>query len=309
MDLGEEDEEETIRMSRAQPYPPRASSLFNLRNKNIEDAARNIAGHTGSTQNDTENGSMNVNDEIDSANETRKVPKKATSYATLDAKLKALDANVNMANRRPPVRRKRKSGDDQKDYRPEDDDEDDDDDEWGRIGGKAKRRKSAGTTKKKAARKSGTFGDEPATHANDQVPENNDVEVSKSPDGPTLQSSARKSLDSQHAAALEPVAEEDGDDAAFANRDPVKRPADSPQQGSDEELMTRAAAAARKHRSHSPSGLEKASLHRAMDGSAERPVAAAATSSSAKSVKSARGRPRKSKGKVDESFEWPEDVF
>lgn len=301
MDLGEEDDEETIRMSRAQPYPPRASSLFNLRNKNIEDAARNTAHNTEPAQNDTDNGSMNFNDESEGVNETRKGPKKAASYATLDAKLKALDANVNMANRRPPVRRKRKSGDDQKDYRPEDDDEDDDDDEWGRIGGKTKRRKSAGTTKKKATRKSGTFTDESATQANEPEAENNDAEVTKSPDGAAVHTSARKSLDSQHAAALEPVAEEEGDEAAFANRDPVKKPADSPQQGSDEELMTRAAAAARKHRSHSPSGLEKASLQHA-DGSSE-----PATSRSAKSAKSARGRPKK--GKVDESFEWPEDVF
>jgi hypothetical protein len=99
------------------------------------------------------------------------------------------------------------------------------------------------------------------------------------------------------------------EEVASINGDPVKKPTDSPQRNSDEELMTRAAAAARKHRSHSPMERDNATLGKQVDGSAEQ-VAVVVKSGGAKSSRSrSRPRPKKGSGKVDESFEWPEDVF
>ena len=72
--------------------------------------------------------------------------------------------------------------------------------------------------------------------------------------------------------------------------------------------MTRAAEAAREHRSRSPPTHEEASLFKQMDGAAEQ-AAVVTKSGGAKSTKSAHGRSRKDKTKADESFEWPDDVF
>jgi hypothetical protein len=314
MDVSEPDEpeEDTIRMTRARPYPPRASSLFNLNNKNIEDTNEEVvADHTEPTKEDTERESMDVDSPSAEVNGSRNDPKKAASYASLDAKLKALDANVKMASKRPTNRKKRKSGEDMKDYKPEADD-DDEDAEWEKLGSRNKRRKSSGAPKKKTPSKSTTTSDEPATNDTHNEAENDGADPieSTSPNGDaTAEPSARKSLDSQHA-ILAPVAEEDGEEAGSVKGDPVKKPTDSPQQDADHQLMlmTRAAEAAREHRSRSPPTREEALLFKQMDGSAEQ-AAVVTKSGGAKSTKSAHGRSRKEKGKADESFEWPDDVF
>ena len=140
-------------MTRARPFPPRASSLFNLNNKNIEDAREEVvANPTDPTKENTEEDTMDVDSPSAEAKESRSEVKRAVSYASLDAKLKALDANVKMATKRPTNRKKRKSGEDMKDYKPGADDDNDEDAEWEKLGGRNKRRKSSGATKKKAGR-------------------------------------------------------------------------------------------------------------------------------------------------------------
>lgn len=309
----EEPEEETIRVTRARPYPPRASSLFNLNNKNIEDTNEEIvAHHTEPTKEDTERDNMDVDSPSTEANGSRSDLKKAVSYASLDAKLKALDANVKMASKRPTNRKKRKSGEDMKDYKPEGDDVDDEDAEWEKLGSRNKRRKSSGASKKKTPSKSTNISDEPTVNNTQNEAKNagaDTFESIQSNDDMTTEPSARKSLDSQHA-ILAPVAEEDGEEAGSVKGDPVKKPTDSPQQDADHQLMlmTRAAEAAREHRSRSPPAREEALLFKQMDGSAEQ-AAVVTKSGGAKSTKSAHGRSRKEKTKADESFEWPDDVF
>jgi hypothetical protein len=256
---------------------------------------------------------MDVDSPSTEANGSRSESKKAVGYASLDAKLKALDANVKMATKRPTNRKKRKSGEDMKDYKPEADDDDDEDAEWEKMGSRNKRRKSSGATKKKAASKTTTTSDDPTVnHTQNEADNAEDVtdELAGSNDAVTAEGSARKSLDSQHA-ILAPVAEEDGEEAGSIKGDPVKKPTDSPQQDADQLLMTRAAEAAREHRSRSPPTREEATLFKQMDGAAEQ--AAVVTKSggakSTKSSKSGHGRSRKEKTKADESFEWPDDVF
>jgi len=311
MDVSDEPDEDTIKITRARPYPPRASSLFNLNNKNIEDANEEIiTDPTEPTKKIIEEEPMDMDSPSAGANGSRSELKKAVSYASLDAKLKALDANVKMASKRPVNRKKRKSGDDLKDYKPEADDDDDEDADWDNLGSKNKRRKSSGATKKKTPSKSITTSNEPGSNNTHNVADNDaadTIEPSRSDDDATAELTARKSLDSQHA-ILAPVVEEEGEEAGFVKGDPVKKLADSPQQGSDEELMTRAAEAAREHRSRSPPTREEALLFKQLDGSAEQ-ATAITKSGGAKSMNSGHGRPRKGKGKVDESFEWPEDVF
>ena len=314
MDVSEPDEpeEDTIRVTRARPYPPRASSLFNLNNKNIEDAHEEVvADPTEPTKEDPEEDTMDVDSPSAEAKESRSEVKKAVSYASLDAKLKALDANVKMATKRPTNRKKRKSGEDMKDYKPGADDDDDEDAEWEKLGSRNKRRKSSGATKKKAASKStATTSDEPAVNNTLDEADNDDADATE-PAGPNeevpAELNARKSLDSQHA-ILAPVAEEDGEEAGSVKGDPVKKPTDSPEQDAEHQLMTRAAEAAREHRSRSPPAREEATLFKQMDGSAEQ-AAVVTKSGGAKSTKSSHGRSRKEKTKANESFEWPDDVF
>jgi hypothetical protein len=318
MDLSEEQDEETLRVSRAHPYPTRASSLFNLNNKNIEHTTKaSTSEHDETTNHDTQTDKMNAENPSVETNESRSEPDKAASYASLDAKLKALDANVKMAAKKPTHRKKRKSGDDLKDYKPENDDDDDEDAVWELMGvNTKKRRKSAGTTKKMSptktpAKSSNLISDQPEVHATSSEARKEDaeaIEPSESNDGVTTEPNVniRKSIDSQHV-PLAPVVEEE--EVASINGDPVKKPTDSPQRDSDEELMTRAAAAARKHRSHSPMERDDAVLAKQVDGTADQ-AAVVIKSGGAKSSRS-RSRPRSKKGsgKVDESFEWPEDVF
>ena len=202
MDVSDEPDEDTVKITRARPYPPRASSLFNLNNKNIEDANEEmVTDLTEPTKQDPERDSMDVDSPTAEASGSRGGLKKAASYATLDAKLKALDANVKMASKRPTNRKKRKSGDDLKDYKPEGDDDDDEDAEWERRGSKNKRRKSSGPTKKKTPTKSTTTSDEPMAdntpnEANDYATDN--VEPTRADDEATADPNNRKSLDSQH---------------------------------------------------------------------------------------------------------------
>lgn len=316
MDLSNENEDDTIRASRAQKYPTRASSLFNLNNKNIEDIDDNItAGADNTTSQQTQGETMDMA-QLTEANKPQSDTKNTESYATLDAKLKALDANVKMAAKKPTQRKKRKSGEDLHDYKPGKDDEDDDDAEWEKLGVRAKRRKSGGSTKKKAADKAGTTNDEIAAPAASQVADDNDAEVpevNKKEDDLANKATVRLSLDSQ-SAHLEPVSEEESEEVATG--DPAKKLAPKPahtrthsyQPDTDHELMARAAAAARKHRSHSPQSHEDTNLSKQLDGNVEQ-SGPGAEKKSAKATRSTRGRSKKGTSKVDESFEWPEDVF
>jgi hypothetical protein len=316
MDLSEEQDEETARISHAQPYPPRASSLFSLNNKNIEHITEDsTTDPTQTTNNHIDTDNMDVDNPSVETNESRNEPDKAASYASLDAKLKALDANVKLAAKKPTNRKKRKSGDDMKDYTPGNDDEDDEDAAWELMGvNTKKRRKSAGATKKKSPTKTPSksatlVNNQAEVHTASSEAKKDDtqaIEPSEPNDGLIAEPNVRKSLDSQHI-PLPPVVEEE--EVASINGDPVKKPTDSPQRDSDEELMTRAAAAARKHRSHSPMERDDMVLAKQVDGSAEQ-AAVVAKSGGAKSSRSrSRPRPKKGSGKVDESFEWPEDVF
>lgn len=313
MDVAQDTEEETIRASHARPYPARASSLFSMNNNNIEDLSEETAaGPSKITQNDMD-GKTTDNKKQAAAKADAK--KKTAGYATLDAKLKALDANVKIAARKPTHRKKRKTGDDFKDYSPEDDDEDDENADWDKIGSKAKRRKSNNSAKKNATSKSVQADDEPAVAATVEDPDHDSEadEPSKHDDEVTVDRTIRMSLDSQ-AGALEPVLEE-SEEATFApNGDPIKKSkyrSSMPiyQPGSDEDLMTRAAAAARMHRSHSPPDAEKAVLSKQQHDTAQQ-ARAGSEGGSAKSSKSSRSRiPKQVKPKVDKNFEWPEDVF
>jgi hypothetical protein len=311
MDVTGEKDEDTVKAARAQPYPPRASSLFNLNNNNIEHVKNDITSMSPEpTSNDFETDNMDVDNSTVETNEVRKQPKKAVSYASLDAKLKALDANVKMAARRPPIRKKRKSDDDLRDYKPERDDDDDDDNaQWEKLGIKSnKRRKSGGSTKKKTPNKPTTaVNDEPITPVTPADAVIGATEPSTSINEPPTESSPRISIDSSHA-PLAPVVEEEPEERVSLSGDPTKKPADSPRRGSDEELMTRAAAAAIKHRSHSPSGRELKALSKKLDGSSSG-TQQLAKSGGGKSAKSKIARPKKGSAKVDEPFEWPEDVF
>ena len=303
-----------IRVTRAGPYPPRASSLFNLDNKNIEDAHEEfVADPTKPVKEDSEEDNMDVDSPSAKANGSRSDPKKAASYASLHAKLKALDANVKMASKRPTQRKKRKSSEDMKDYRPganDDDDEDDEDAKWERLGPRNKRRKSSGAPKKKAASKPNTTSDEPAANNTHNEVENGDadtIEPTRSNDDTTAEHNARENLDSPHA-ILAPVAEEDGEETGSVKEDPVKKPIDSPQQDAKQRLTTRAAEAAREYRSRSPPAREEATLFKQTDVNAEQ-AAFLTKPGGAKSTKSSHGCSRKDMTKANESFEWPDDVF
>jgi hypothetical protein len=316
MDTTQDNEEETIRASHARPYPARASSLFSLSNNNIENSNEEIAASaTKTTSDDMEDNTTEVKKQ---STATADAKKKTSGFASLDAKLKALDANVKMAAKKPAQRKKRKTGEDFKDYSPEDDDEDDENADWDKIGSKSKRRKSNNSaTKKRSASKSVQDGDEPAVAATTEGLDNYSDEVdtpSKQNDEATTDRSIRMSIDSQ-AGALEPVLEE-SEEATFApNGDPIKKSkyrSSMPiyQPGSDEDLMTRAAAAARLHRSHSPPDAEKSVLSKQHHDTTQQ-IRAGSEGGSAKSAKSAKSsRSKIPKAKVvDKNFEWPEDVF
>jgi hypothetical protein len=318
MDAPQDNEEETIRASHVRPYPARASSLFSLNNNNIENSTEETAaGATKPTSDDMENNTADVKKQ---STATADAKKRASGYASLDAKLKALDANVKMAAKKPAQRKKRKTGDDFKDYTPEDDDEDDENADWDKIGSKSKRRKSnTSATKRKSTSKSVQDSEEPAVAATTEGLDNDSDEVdtpSKQNDEAGADRNMRMSIDSQ-AGALEPVLEE-SEEATFApNGDPIKKSkyrSSMPiyQPGSDEDLMTRAAAAARVHRSHSPPDAEKAVLSKQHHDTTQQ-IRAGSEGGSAKSAKSAKSNrsriPKQVKAKVDQNFEWPEDVF
>jgi hypothetical protein len=318
MDAPQDNEEETIRASHVRPYPARASSLFSLNNNNIENSTEEAAASaTSPTSDDMENNTADVKKQ---STATADAKKRASGYASLDAKLKALDANVKMAAKKPAQRKKRKTGDDFKDYTPEDDDEDDENADWDKIGSKSKRRKSNNSaTKRKSTNKSIQDSEEPAVAATPEGLDNDSDEVdtpSKQNDEAGADRNIRMSLDSQ-AGALEPVLEE-SEEATFApNGDPIKKSkyrSSMPiyQPGSDEDLMTRAAAAARVHRSHSPPDAEKAVLSKQHHDTTQQ-IRAGSEGGSAKSAKSAKSNrsriPKQVKAKVDQNFEWPEDVF
>ena len=307
-------EEETIRASHARPYPARASSLFKLDNNNIEDLNEETAAGAASTTPNNMN-DKTVDDKKQST-ASADAKKKTAGYATLDAKLKALDANVKMASKKPTHRKKRKTGDDFKDYTPDDDDEDDENADWDKIGSKAKRRKSNNSsTQRKSTSKLAHDGDEHAVAATVEGLDNDSDDANdpvKQIDEVTADSNIRMSLDSQ-AVALEPVLEESEEATVAPNGDPIKKSkyrSSQPiyQPGSDEDLMTRAAAAARLHRSHSPPDAEKAVLSKQHHDNTQQ-GRSGSEGGSAKSSRSRSRIPKQVKAKVDKNFEWPEDVF
>ncbi|KAM0713784.1 hypothetical protein Q7P37_010746 [Cladosporium fusiforme] len=325
MDVSEEndgiDDEVTVRVSHAQPYPARTSSLFKLDNNNIESLDNDTTGGAIQKSHDyyQNDDNMDFDDDNTITPDEQRQRKKAGGYATLDAKLKALDANVKMAARRPHRGKKRKSGDmSLRNYHPTAEEEADDDLEWELAQSEAKRRKSGGSTKKRTPSKSGAAGeDQDDTTQDIDTTDVSIIEPTRNDEHAPSKNTARASLDSQ-AAILEPVAEEsDGD--AVENTDPIKKQPskapigarDSVQSGSDEELMTRAADAARKHRSRTPMPEADAAVPQETDGATDQTVQGAETEVPTKAMKSNRGHASKKKRttKVDADFEWPEDVF
>lgn len=340
MDVSEEiddiDHEDTVRVSQARPYPARSSSLFPLGNNNIESLNNDEDTNEGATETPEDHTQFDNNMDVDDDNtitpDAQGRAKKAVSYADLDAKLKALDANVKMAGRKPHKGKKRKSGDiSLRNYHPTSEEEADDDLEWELAYTEAKRRRSGGSTKKRTPSKTRAAGedvdDTVMSQDADTTTHDSISEPSQATEKPKSKSTARASLDSQ-AALLEPVAEEESEGAAgvVENTDPVKKQPskapvgarDSVQSGSEEEqLMTRAADAARKHRSHSPAVVIPGDVVKAVETSnntaGEQAVQGAEAEAPKRSSKgTGRGhasRKKRTATKVDESFEWPEDVF
>ncbi|KAK5118563.1 hypothetical protein LTR85_008028 [Meristemomyces frigidus] len=159
LDLTEHDEmnqeQGTIKPSRERSHPPRASSLFNLDNESIGKQPKTEARHINNndtnqtselTQFTSDISNMDPNSIANFTSDGAPEPAPAGDYASLDAKLKALDANVKIAKKSAkPKSKKRKSGldDDDKLFNPGKFD-DDDDDEWQEPSGTPKKKRKSG---------------------------------------------------------------------------------------------------------------------------------------------------------------------
>ena len=147
----ETNEAETIKASRARSYPTRASTLFNLDsnhldNNNIEEATPNNTA----TQQSSEQAQLStkVNKKMDPNSITNgaadNAPKQVETegYSSLDAKLKALEENVKIANKAKQTKpKKRKSNaDEDKLFKPGD--ESGGDSDWEESTTPKKKRKS-----------------------------------------------------------------------------------------------------------------------------------------------------------------------
>jgi hypothetical protein len=152
----EEVRNDTIRASRAHRYPKRASSLFNLDNQHIEKPTQSAPNDNDNHhQNDTEvkakttepadAENMDPNNITSTSSDAPTDPAQKANYASLDAKLKALDANVKLA-RKEAKPKKRKSGakDDDKLFKPGRA-ESDDDAEWEEVNPTPKKKRKSGS--------------------------------------------------------------------------------------------------------------------------------------------------------------------
>ncbi|KAK5172744.1 uncharacterized protein LTR77_002864 [Saxophila tyrrhenica] len=159
--------DDTIKASRGlQKYPRRASSLFNLDEINHNSELEKPSDKTttkNSTSNDiemtgteeqvkptttevVETAKMDNNETADTTtDDTTSAPVKKT-YASLDAKLKALDANVKSARKAAqPKKRKSAANDEDKPFKPGRNDSDDDA-EWEEATPKKKRKSAHGSS-------------------------------------------------------------------------------------------------------------------------------------------------------------------
>jgi len=255
--------EETIKASRARPYPPRATSLFDTRRQDVgvdtpvkdTQASANVSQPT---QNITEtNENMDPNSTTDLGEEEAPQSAPAVDYATLDAKLKALDANVKTACRLAKPRKRKSAGaDEDKLFRPART-ESDDDEEY-QEGSSKKKRKSTGDNAasppaKRTAR--GTTQGSPAKKGGKAAMKSNGPKSS-----PTRKPAAKKIVaepsEEEPAAAQEQYSADEAsgptDFRASVNSqapplDPVYEEEEDREPGTDEEVMTRAARAAQQH--------------------------------------------------------------
>nr|POF11469.1 hypothetical protein CFP56_44307 [Quercus suber] len=162
-DEEDEEEEETIRASREKQYPMRASTLFNLDNDNSTDAVQSDTMEStdkiidGKTQND-QAVSMEHADITEAATEVADAePDDSANYSSLDAKLKALDAQVKLAAK--SKNKKRKSSDKDGVFKPTGN-YDDDEDEVNEDAEEKRQVKRKKSKKRKVANKN---DDSPAT--------------------------------------------------------------------------------------------------------------------------------------------------
>ncbi|KAK4542714.1 hypothetical protein LTR36_006286 [Oleoguttula mirabilis] len=254
----------TLKAPRERSYPPRASSLSNLDNADIQQPPTEGRPITNPHDNETseptqftsDTANMDPNSIANFTSDGAPVPAPSGDYASLDAKLKALDANVKVAKKSAkPKSKKRKSGanDDDMTFNPGKID-DDDDAEWqeanetskkkrkptGNNGSSphTKRTKGAGRSSsplgKKAVNgatktagkaspdtKKSNGGREDLTNCQERYSE--DETKDAEPGADELANSARNSLDSQ-GLPLEPLYEEDEETSMVALKDEPSKP-------------------------------------------------------------------------------------
>ncbi|KAK5702786.1 hypothetical protein LTR97_003732 [Elasticomyces elasticus] len=144
--------EDTIKARELSQYPRRADSLFKLSDDKIDDTPNNNdkviqtnKPETSELTQFTSESAMDPNSVASLKSDGASEPIKSGDYASLDAKLKALDKQVKIARKPAAKSKKRKSGadDDDKLFKPST--TTDDDDEWDEANGTPrKKRKSTG---------------------------------------------------------------------------------------------------------------------------------------------------------------------
>lgn len=253
----------TIRASANEDsHPARASSLFQFPNGNIEHLADD-KNHNHLDKRDDQTSEltsllseMDPNSTVNFTSDGAAEPAKGADYASLDAKLKALDKQVKATAKKPGKQRKRKSGisSDDKMFKPATDD--DDDAEWADADGTPrKKRKSGGKpssspqVKRSREQKSSPRGKvtarggskkkvdsasqekaakvpEQAVQPEPEVQGDEDVEIANGDveaDEPADSAPSRNSLDSQ-GGPLDPVYEEEEETSIVRLNDEPSKP-------------------------------------------------------------------------------------
>ena len=303
------DDEDTVKATRGRPYPTRAVDLFKLDGDHIGPPRAAVDEHINSNQDQEPTSSLThlTTDAMDpnTALSTKPAPmsEPAGDYASLDAKLKALEKSAKPSRKPAPGKgKKRKStGDDgDKLFRPGKETTDDDDEDEQEETTPRKKRKSVAKGEASNAQRGGKRGRKGQTGGKAEVhvesarvEENVEVfseaEVEQEiPAGPweEEQPATRTSLDSQ-GVPLEPVYEEEEEVSFVPINDEPSKP-------------TATATPARfgnSRRSRSPvktkAGAEEVIMTRAADA-----------------VKGRRGDGLEGRGnEKEEGFEWPDDVF
>ena len=310
------DGDNTIKASRARAYPPRADSLFKLTNDDTEPLPETedkttdklntqISELTKLTSDAINN--MDPNNTTNFTSDGALEPAKSGDYASLDAKLKALDANVKAAKKSTkPKTKKRKSraNDDDALFKPGK--ETDDDAEWQEANETPKKRRKSSSAQnssspqtkktrvgagrqsspqpKKAANGVGKKAGKAITNGknggkqgvaeiddDEQFSEHEMSDADAGAEEPVDDAPSRTSMDSQ-GLPLEPLYEEEEETSMVALKDepskptamatparygrhavkshsrstsPNKRSAESVQPAAEEQMITRAAEAAR----------------------------------------------------------------